>query len=74
MKKLSEGFIDCLKRGISKGYVWDDDICWAGKSYQKMNRYTSKLEALNLIVKAKSYGFYDVTADGINYVKELNNQ
>jgi hypothetical protein len=70
MKKLSEGFINCLERGISKGYVWDDDCCWAGKSYQKMSRYTSKLEAMNLIVKAKSYGFYDITTEGIEYVKK----
>jgi hypothetical protein len=74
MKKLPEGFINCLERGIIKGYVWDDDLCWAGKSYQKMNRYTSKLEAMNLIVKANSYGFYNITTEGIDYVKKTTNK
>lgn len=71
MKKLSEGFINCLETGIRKGYVWNDDIIWVRKSYQKNEKYTAKLEALGFIVKGKSYGFYDVTEEGINYINNL---
>jgi hypothetical protein len=71
MKKLSEGFINCLERGIDKGYIWDDDIIWVKKSYQKNERYTPKLEALGFIVKGKSYGFYYLTEEGIKLVNKL---
>ena len=72
MKKLTEGYIDCLIRGIQKGYIWTCGDSWAGKSYQKNERYVTKLEHMGLIIKDSTRTFkefYIVTDEGKKLVE-----
>lgn len=74
MEKLSEGFIDCLERGIWKGHIWIYGECWAGKSYQRNERYVSKLLSMGLIAMDTNRTFkefYVVTDEGRKLVKEI---
>ena len=54
MKKLTQGYIDCLIRGVIKGHIWDEDLSYTGKSFQRNERYIPKLEQLGLIEKAET--------------------
>ena len=74
MKKLTEGHKDCLINGHQKGYVWIYGECWAGKSYQKNERYIPKLKSMGLITKDNSRTiseFYILTKEGIEIVNKL---
>jgi hypothetical protein len=74
MKKLTEGYKNCLIEGYLKGYIWVYGDSWAGKSYQRNERYISKLESMKLITKDTSRTFkefYILTNEGIDLVKQL---
>jgi CTP-dependent riboflavin kinase len=73
MKKLTEGQKDCLIKGYEKGYIWAMSDSWAGKSYQKNERYIPKLKSMGLITEdtIRKYEFYTLTNEGIDLVKQL---
>lgn len=74
MKKLTEGYKNCLIEGHLNGYIWIYNDSWAGKSYQRNERYIPKLESMKLITKDTSRTFkefYILTNEGVDLVKQL---
>jgi hypothetical protein len=78
MKKLSEGHIDCLIRGLQKGHIWTYGNCWAGKSFQKNERYVSKLKLMGLIENKNdtpnntfANEFYYLTDEGKKVINDI---